>query len=337
MPYDSETMLAQQVDGHGRLISYLRLSVTDRCDLRCTYCMTERPVFLPKRDLLTPEELDQLAAAFIRRGVTKIRVTGGEPLVRKDIGEIFERLGRHVRTGGLRELTLTTNATQLAAHAEHLVRCGVRRVNVSLDSLDPQIYADITRGGRLDSALEGLEAAREAGLACKINIVALREQNADEIPSMIAWAHARGYEATVIEVMATADTGIDRRLQFYPLTALKDDLDTRWRLSPLARRTGGPARYWHVEETGGVLGLITPLTNNFCADCNRVRITSVGRLVLCLGQEDGVDLRAPMRGDGDLDRTIDAALRIKPLRHDFEEAFSEGRAAVSRPMSETGG
>lgn len=337
MAFDTQHAAAPQVDGFGRTISYLRLSVTDRCDLRCTYCMAARPTFLPKKDLLTTEELDALASTFIRRGVTKIRITGGEPLVRKDIGDLFARLGRHLETGDLAELTMTTNATQLEHYAEHLMACGVRRVNVSLDSLVPETYAEITRGGHLDDALRGLKAAKAAGLSCKLNVVALKDQNAAEIPDLIAWAHAEGHEVTLIEVMPTADTGHDRRQQFLPLTAVRDDLDTRWTLEPTARNTGGPARYWRVKETGGMLGLITPLTENFCAGCNRVRVTSTGRLVLCLGQEDGTDLRQTLRQGGDLDAVIDKALHVKPERHGFEEAFAAGRAAVGRSMSTTGG
>lgn len=336
MPFDTQTA-PPQVDGFGRAITYLRLSVTDRCDLRCTYCMAERPDFLPKKDLLSIEELEALAGTFIRRGVDKIRITGGEPLVRKDIGALFERLGRQVESGALRELTLTTNATQLEHHAAHLARCGVRRINVSLDSLDPETYARTTRGGDLSKALRGIAAAARAGIRCKLNVVALKDQNAADIPLLIEWAHRQGHDVTLIEVMPTADTGFDRRIQFLPLTAVREDLERRWTLSPLEDRTGGPARYWRVEETGGRLGLITPLTENFCAGCNRVRVTATGRLVLCLGQEDGVDLRHTLREGGDLDSAIDDALHAKPERHQFEEAYAAGRAAVSRPMSMTGG
>lgn len=337
MPFDADRPRPPLMDGMGRRITYLRLSVTDRCDLRCIYCMAERPDFLPKAEILSVNELETVASAFMARGTEKIRITGGEPLVRKDVGALIERLGRYVADGRLGELTLTTNATLLHRYADHLAANGVRRINVSLDSLCPETYRRMTRGGSLSAALRGLEAAKKAGLSCKINVVALRDENADEIPSLIAWAHGEGFEVTLIEVMPTADTGFDRRDQFLPLTAVRKTLEDRWHLDPLTRRTGGPARYWHVAETGGVLGLITPLTGNFCAGCNRVRVTATGRLVLCLGKEDGVDLRGPLRAGSNLDAVIDAALRGKPERHDFDEALAAGRAAVSRSMSTTGG
>ena len=329
MAFDANQSRPVQLDALGRAITYLRLSVTDRCDLRCTYCMAEQPDFLPKSKLLTYEQIEQIAEAFIQRGVRKIRVTGGEPLVRKDIGTLFTALGRFVQDGRLDELTLTTNATILDRHAEHLVACGVKRVNISIDSLRPDRFREITRGGDVEAVLRGIAAAKAAGLSCKLNIVALREQNADEIPDMITWAHSEGHEVTLIEVMPTADTGFDRRLQFLPLTAVREELEERWTLTPTSRSTGGPARYWKVEETGGMLGLITPLTENFCAGCNRVRVTATGRLVLCLGQEDGVDLREPLLRGEDLSAVIDQGLNFKPERHGFEEAYAERRAAVA--------
>lgn len=328
---------APLIDAFGRQITYLRLSVTDRCDLRCAYCMEERPKFMPSANLLNPAELETLAKTFIERGVKKIRLTGGEPLVRKDFTEILERVSRHIQPGRLEELTLTTNGTQLAAHATQLAQCGVRRINISIDSLDSGIYKKITRNGDLDKALEGIAAAKAAGLQCKLNVVLLRDQNADEIPDLIAWAHREGHDVTLIEVMATADTGIDRRRQFLPMSAIRESLDQHWNLTPITKNTGGPARYWKVEQTGGILGMISPLTENFCAGCNRVRVTASGQLVLCLGQEDGVNLRDALRGNGDLHAVIDNALSVKPERHGFNEAFDSGRSAVSRPMSATGG
>ena len=326
-------------DGFGRRITYLRLSVTDRCDLRCFYCMAERPAFLPKADLLTADELDRLAGAFVARGVTKLRVTGGEPLVRRDAGEVFARLGRHVASGALSELTLTTNATLLPRHAAGLAAAGVRRVNVSLDTLDPDAFRRITRGGDVAATLAGIRAARGAGLRVKINAVALKNEGAEHLPDLIAWAHGEGHDVTLIEVMPTADTGEDRRRQFLPLSVVRERLEARWTLTPSAHRTGGPARYWNVAETGGRLGLITPLTENFCGGCNRVRVTATGRLVLCLGQEDGTDLRASLRAgdEAGLHAAIDGALSGKPERHGFEEAYAARRQAVGRGMNTTGG
>ncbi|MCQ8184862.1 GTP 3',8-cyclase MoaA [Parvularcula maris] len=339
MAYDGQPIARPLTDGMGRTISYLRLSVTDRCDLRCTYCMAERPDFLPRRDLLTPDEIDRLAEAFISRGVSKLRLTGGEPLVRRDFAGIVRRLGRHVRSGALDELTLTTNATLLAQHAVLLADSGVRRINVSLDSLDPETYRRVTRGGDLSKALDGIGAAHQQGIRIKINVVALREDNAQELPGIIAWAHGEGHDVSIIEVMPMAETGVDRRRQFLPLSAVREELEKRWTLTPSAHRTGGPSRYWEVAETGGRLGFITPLTNNFCEGCNRVRVTATGRLVLCLGQEDGTDLRSVLRsGDGQaLDDTIDRALLGKPERHGFEEAYAAGTQAVTRGMNTTGG
>ena len=324
------------IDGQGRRVTYLRLSVTDRCDLRCTYCMPERMTFLPRRDLLTPGELDRLASAFIERGVTKLRITGGEPLVRPGAVDLIKGLSRHLSTGALSELTLTTNGTQLAGHAGRVAAAGVRRVNVSLDSVVPETYARVTRGGDVSRVLEGMAAARAAGIAVKINAVALARDNAHELDGLIEWAHGEGYGVTLIEVMPMAETGEDRLGQYLPLTGVRERLAERWTLTPSDARTGGPARYWDIAETGGRLGLITPLTENFCGGCNRVRVTATGRLVLCLGHEDGADLRAPMREGADVGAVIDAGLGTKPLRHDFERAYESGTARP-RHMNVTGG
>lgn len=329
------------IDRFGRQITYLRLSVTDRCDLRCTYCMAEHMSFLPRRDLLTLEELDTVARAFIARGVRKIRITGGEPLVRKGIMTLFEALGEQIGNG-LDELTLTTNATRLANHAEDLFRAGVRRVNVSLDSIDPERFREITRRGDLAQVMDGIEAAAAAGLQVKINTVALKHQNGDEIPVMVEWAHARGHEMTLIEVMPLGDTSEDRFDQYLPLTMVRDRLEARWTLSDLPDRDalGGPSRYVRVEETGGRLGFITPLTNNFCAGCNRMRVTCTGRIYMCLGQDDHVDLREALRGrapQAGLKAALNRALGAKPERHDFRiETPGEG-PALPRHMSVTGG
>ena len=329
------------IDRFGRQVTYLRLSVTDRCDLRCTYCMAEHMSFLPRRDLLTLEELDTVARAFIARGVRKIRITGGEPLVRKGIMSLFEALGEQIGNG-LDELTLTTNATRLANHAEDLYRAGVRRVNVSLDSIDPERFREITRRGDLAQVMDGIEAAAAAGLQVKINTVALKHQNGDEIPAMVEWAHARGHEMTLIEVMPLGDTSEDRFDQYLPLTMVRDRLEARWTLSDLPDRDalGGPSRYVRVEETGGRLGFITPLTNNFCAGCNRMRVTCTGRIYMCLGQDDHVDLREALRGhapQAGLDAALNRALGAKPERHDFRiETPGEG-PALPRHMSVTGG
>lgn len=329
-------------DRFGRHISYLRISVTDRCDLRCTYCMSERMQFLPKNELLTLEELDRVANVFIDRGVRKIRITGGEPLVRKDIGHLFDRLGQRLGSG-LDELTLTTNGTLLASHAENLYRAGVRRVNVSLDSIIPERFAEITRRGSLGQVLNGIDAALSAGLKVKINTVALKHQNADEIPSMIEWAHGLGMDMTLIEVMPLGETGEDRFDQYLPLPMIRDELETRWTLTPLPKvdPNGGPSSYVRVEETSGKLGFITPLTNNFCAGCNRVRITCTGRIYMCLGQDDHVDLRAALREapdkDGALRSALDRALGAKPEKHDFRIDRRGATPALPRHMSTTGG
>lgn len=333
---------APLVDQFGRQITYLRISVTDRCDLRCTYCMSEKMTFLPKSDLLTIEELDRVAQAFVRRGVQKIRITGGEPLVRKGMPELFERLGQ-LLGNGLDELTLTTNGTQLESHADMLARNGVKRINVSLDSLKEDQFERITRRGKLPQVLAGIDAALEAGLKIKINTVALKHENAAEIPEMIEWAHSKGLDLTLIEVMPLGDTGEDRIDQYIPLPMIQDELSRKWDLTPLAETgsNGGPSRYVRVAQTGGKLGFITPLTNNFCAGCNRVRVTCTGRIYMCLGQDDHIDLRAALRDsdtpDRDLDACLDRALLKKPERHDFRIEHRGQTPALPRHMSVTGG
>jgi cyclic pyranopterin phosphate synthase len=327
------------IDPFGRTISYLRLSVTDRCDLRCTYCMPERMTFLPRADLLSLAELDRLAAAFIRKGVRKLRLTGGEPLVRKDLMDLVASLSRFLDDGALDELTLTTNGTRLAHHAARLARSGVRRVNVSLDSLDPGTYSRITRGGRLEDAIAGVDSALAAGLRVKINAVALARDNLHELVALAEWAHARGAELTVIEVMPMGSVEADRAEQFVPLSEVRRRFEQRWALTDLARRTGGPARYVRTDE-GGTIGFIAPLTRNFCDGCNRVRVTCTGEMYLCLGQDARADLRAPLRAsadDGLLDAAIDAAIGRKPLGHDFALPVPEALPAVERHMSVTGG
>ena len=341
---DGHTALkpAPLTDRFGREISYLRLSVTDRCDLRCTYCMAEHMTFLPKKDLLSLEELQTVADAFIRRGVRKIRITGGEPLVRKDIMGLFEGLGDRLGSG-LDELTLTTNATQLETHAEALVKAGVKRVNISLDTLNPDMFREITRRGDYEKVMGGIEAGAAAGLKIKINTVALRHHNADEVPHMVEWAHARGYDMTLIEVMPLGITGEDRYDQYIPLFDIRDQLERRWTLTPEDARdaNSGPSRYVRIAETGGRLGFITPLTNNFCAGCNRVRVTCTGRIYMCLGQDDHVDLRAALRESSDpqaaLDEALDRALIAKPERHEFEINQRGQSPALDRHMSVTGG
>ena len=326
-------------DGFGRSVRYLRLSVTDRCDLRCTYCMAEAMTFLPKAQVLTLEELDRIAAAFIGLGVTKLRVTGGEPLVRKDVLTLFERLSRHLRSGALEEVTLTTNGSQLARMADDLARHGVKRLNVSLDTLDPEKYRRITRGGDLAAALVGIDAAKTAGMAVKVNAVALRHDNAAELPALVQWAHAGGMDITLIETMPLGAVDEDRTDQYLSLTDLRRDFSSFWTLTDLPLRTGGPARYVRVEETGGRLGFITPMSHNFCEACNRVRLTCTGTLHTCLGQDDATDLRAILRGGGDDQALADAirdAVIGKPKGHDFR--IGDGEApALTRHMSTTGG
>src|SRR5881394_2857941 len=328
------------IDPFGRTITYLRVSVTDRCDFRCVYCMAEEMTFLPKKELLTLEELDRVCSAFIRLGVKKLRLTGGEPLVRRDIMTLFRALGRHIREGSLDELTLTTNGSQLARYAGELRDCGVRRINVSMDTLDPAKFRAITRWGDLDKVLGGIEAARSAGLAVKINAVALKNLNEDEIPSLMEWAHGKGMALTLIEVMPMGDIGAGRIDQYVPLSLVRARLAKQYTLTDLDDNTGGPARYVRVSETSGKLGFITPMTHNFCESCNRVRITCTGTLHTCLGHEDASDLRKPLRASPDnelLGATIDRAIGLKPKGHDFIIDRRHNRPSVSRHMSVTGG
>jgi GTP 3',8-cyclase len=327
------------VDGFGRAIRYLRMSITDRCDLRCTYCMPERMIFLPRAEVLSLEELDRLATIFIGLGTRKLRLTGGEPLVRKGVVELVDRLSRHLRSNALDELTLTTNGTRLAEFAPALALCGVRRINVSLDSLDPAVFSRLTRGGNLDKVLAGLEAARSAGLKIKINTVALKEDNLAELPKLMAWAHGQEFDLTLIEAMPMGDIEADRADQFVSLSRVRAELAAVWTLMADDHTTGGPARYVRVKETGGRVGFITPLSHDFCDTCNRVRLTCTGVLHTCLGQEDATDLRAPLR-DGDADAAVIAAIRqgiaAKPRGHDFQIRRG-GAPAVARHMSTTGG
>ena len=327
------------VDPFGRSITYLRVSVTDRCDFRCVYCMAEDMTFLPKRDLLSLEELDRLCSAFVAQGVRKLRITGGEPLVRKNVMSLFRALGRHLATGALEELTLTTNGSQLGKYAAELADVGVRRVNVSIDTLDRDKFRAITRWGDLDRVLEGVAAAEAAGLKIKINAVALKDVNEHEIEHLMTWCHDRGYDLTLIETMPLGEIGDDRTDQYLPLNTVRARLAEKFTLEEIPYRTGGPARYLRVAETGGRLGLITPMTHNFCESCNRVRVTCTGTLYMCLGQEDAADLRAPLRaseGDELLHAAITAAIARKPKGHDFVIARAGG-PSVSRHMSVTGG
>ncbi|BAT61161.1 cyclic pyranopterin monophosphate synthase [Variibacter gotjawalensis] len=331
---------APYIDPFGRAITYLRVSVTDRCDFRCVYCMSENMSFLPKQDLLTLEELDRLCSAFIARGVRKLRLTGGEPLVRRGIMGLFESLARHRQSGALEELTLTTNGSQLAKHARDLKQNGVERINVSLDTLDAKKFREITRWGDLSKVLEGIDAAQAEGLKVKINAVALRGVNEDEIPAMIDWAHGRDMDMTLIEVMPLGDVGAGRLDQYLPLSMVRTRLAERYTLTELDYRTGGPARYVRVEETKGRLGFITPLTHNFCESCNRVRLTCTGTLFMCLGQEDAADLRTPLRASESnelLEAAIANAIARKPKGHDFIIDRRHQGPAVGRHMSVTGG
>ncbi|MEE8123431.1 MAG: GTP 3',8-cyclase MoaA [Alphaproteobacteria bacterium] len=332
---------APLIDPYQRRITYLRVSVTDRCDFRCVYCMSEDMTFLPKSEVLTLEELDRVCSAFIRLGVKKLRLTGGEPLVRRNVIALFESLGRHLNSGALEELTLTTNGSQLAKHARALAALGVRRVNVSLDTLNPAKFTAITRWGELDKVLAGLEAAKQAGLEVKINTVALKGVNDDELDRLIAWCGEQGFDMTLIEVMPMGDVGGETRLeQYWPLSMVRAELRRRWTLEDTDHRTGGPARYTVVKETGRRLGFITPLTHNFCESCNRVRLTCTGTLYMCLGQEDAADLRAPLRASDD-DELLRAAIREaitrKPKGHDFVIDRRHKRPALARHMSVTGG
>lgn len=330
----------QMIDPFGRAVTYLRVSVTDRCDFRCTYCMAEHMTFLPKKDLLTLEELDRICSAFIDKGVRKLRLTGGEPLVRKNIMHLIRGLSRHLKTGALDELTLTTNGSQLARYADELADCGVRRINVSMDTLDPDKFRTITRWGDLDRVIEGINAAQKAGIRVKINAVALKSFNEFEIPELIRWAHGRDMDMTLIETMPMGEIEFDRTDQYLPLSQLRTDLSQQFTLSDIPYRTGGPARYVNIAETGGRLGFITPLTHNFCESCNRVRLTCTGMLYMCLGQNDDADLRVAVRAsesDSILNDAIDEAISRKPKGHDFIIDRDHNRPAVARHMSLTGG
>jgi GTP 3',8-cyclase len=329
------------IDPFGRHISYLRVSVTDRCDFRCVYCMAEDMTFLPKADILSLEELDRLCSAFIRKGVKKLRLTGGEPLVRRNIMSLFRSLGRHLDSGALSELTVTTNGSQLARYADELRAAGVKRINVSLDTLDPEKFAAITRWGKLDQVLTGLDAAKRAGLAVKINAVALKGVNDGEFDRLIEWCGKEGFDLTLIEVMPMGDIGGETRIdQYLPLSVVRGQLQRRWTLDETDYRSGGPARYYNVRETGRRIGFITPMTHNFCESCNRVRLTCTGTLYMCLGQHDSADLRTPLRAsadDGLVDAAIEEAIARKPKGHDFIIDRRHAKPAVARHMSVTGG
>ena len=340
------------IDPFGRAISYLRISVTDRCDLRCVYCMQEQMTFLPRDELLTFDELERLGRLFVRLGTTKLRITGGEPLVRRDVMRLIHSLGQDIQPGGLQELTLTTNASQLARHADALVAAGVKRINVSLDTLDPDRFRAITRGGRLEQTLAGIQAAKAAGLRIKINTVALRGLNEDAIDDLITWCGAEGFDLCLIETMPLGETGESRLDQYLPLSILRATLEHRWTLTrelkPEAAAAGiapGPARYWRIAETGGRIGFITPLTDHFCDSCNRVRLTCTGTLFLCLGQEDQADLRTPLRAgasDQDMEALVRSAIARKPHKHDFMITADTGQPGMvpkqlTRHMNVTGG
>ncbi|MEE9455238.1 MAG: GTP 3',8-cyclase MoaA [Paracoccaceae bacterium] len=330
------------IDPFARAVTYLRVSVTDRCDLRCFYCMSENMTFLPKNDLLSLEELDRLCSTFIDMGVQKLRITGGEPLVRRGIMTFFDAMSRHLASGALHELTLTTNATQLHRFAQPLVDAGVRRINVSLDTLNPEKFKGITRWGRFQQVMDGIDAADKAGLKIKINAVALKGTNDDEIHDMVTWCGTRGFDLTFIEVMPMGDMGdADRLDQYWPLSDVRTELARRWTLKDIALNTGGPANYVEITETGGRVGFITPLTHNFCESCNRVRLTCTGQLYMCLGQEDEADLRAALRKTPDdqalLHKAITAAIARKPKGHDFDYSRQNIQGQMSRHMSHTGG
>ncbi|MEO1704529.1 MAG: GTP 3',8-cyclase MoaA [Pseudomonadota bacterium] len=340
--FDDATALEPQlVDPFQRAITYLRMSVTDRCDFRCVYCMSEKMTFLPKAELLTLEELDRLASNFIRLGVRKLRITGGEPLVRRDIMTFFNAMGRHVESGALDELTVTTNGSQLARFARDLYAAGVRRINVSLDTLDDQKFKEVTRWGRLAQVLQGLDEAQAAGLRVKLNTVALKGFNEDELFQLIEFCDARGMDITFIEVMPMGDLGNEDRLdQYWPLSDLKARLAERYTLTDISKRTGGPARYVRLAETGQTVGFITPLTHNFCESCNRVRVTCTGEIFTCLGQEGKSDLRTPLRASEDdaiLETAIRAAIGLKPRGHDFDYSRGVADGQMTRHMSHTGG
>ncbi|MDE1969495.1 MAG: GTP 3',8-cyclase MoaA [Alphaproteobacteria bacterium] len=329
------------IDPFGRHITYLRVSVTDRCDFRCVYCMAEDMAFLPKAEVLTLEELDRAASAFVRMGVRKLRLTGGEPLVRRNVMSLIRALGRHLTTGDLDELTITTNGSQLGRYAGELKAAGMRRINVSLDTLDPAKFTAITRWGKLDQVLDGLRVAKDAGLEIKINTVALKGVNDDELDRLVAWCGERGFDQTLIEVMPMGEIGEGARLeQYLPLSVVRAKLKSKWTLDETDYRTGGPARYYVVRETGRRLGFITPLTHNFCESCNRVRLTCTGTLYMCLGQQDAADLRAPLRAsesDAPLEEAIREAIARKPKGHDFVIDRRHPAPAVPRHMSVTGG
>jgi len=328
--------MSMLIDPFARTITYLRVSVTDRCDLRCVYCMAEDMTFLPRHEILSLEELARLCGAFIEAGVRKLRITGGEPLVRRNVLSLFETLGQRLGQG-LDELTLTTNGTQLARHAEALAHAGVRRVNVSLDTLDPDRFARLTRWGRIDQVFAGIFAARDAGLAVKINAVALRDENEHEIDGLVEWCGRHGFDLCLIETMPMGEIGASRADQYLPLSLVRARLARRWTLDESSYRTGGPARYVTIRETGNRLGFITPMTHNFCEDCNRVRLTVTGTLYMCLGQEDAADLRAPLRRGDDLQAAIYAAIARKPAGHDFVIDRKRASPSVQRHMSVTGG
>jgi cyclic pyranopterin phosphate synthase len=328
------------IDPFGREITYLRVSVTDRCDLRCVYCMSEDMTFLPKRDLLTLEELDRVCSTFVDLGVRKLRLTGGEPLVRRNVMSLIRALGRHLETGALDELTLTTNGTRLENFAKDLADAGIRRINVSLDTLDPEKFRTITRWGDLAKVMAGLDAAQSAGLQIKINTVAMRSVNDDEFNRMIEWCGTRGFDLTFIETMPMGDIDGDRTQQYMPLSLVRSELDKHWTLEDSDFKTGGPARYMDCVETGQRVGFITPMTHNFCESCNRVRLTCTGTLFMCLGQEDAADLRTPLRqseGNLPLTNAIHEAIGRKPKGHDFVIDRRQNRPAVQRHMSVTGG
>ena len=333
-------MAQQLIDSFGREITYLRLSVTDRCDLRCTYCMAENMTFLPRKDLLSLEELGTLCESFIKRGIKKIRITGGEPLVRRDLMSFIHKLSKHRISGKLDEITLTTNGTLLSRYAKELKQNGVERINISLDTLDPIVFTKLTRRNALEAVLKGIDTALEAGIKVKINTVALKDVNDREIPSLIEWAHNKNMDITLIEVMPLGDIDEDRVDQYIPLNAIRDNLEQRFTLNNVPLRTGGPARYVKIKETGGILGMITPLTNNFCAGCNRVRVTCTGQIYTCLGHGHKLDLRAAIRGDNsdaELERLLGIAMREKPEKHFFDISERGAKPTVARHMSVTGG
>ena len=331
---------SELIDPFGRPVTYLRVSVTDRCDFRCVYCMSEHMTFLPKRDLLSLEELDRLCSAFVAKGVAKLRITGGEPLVRKNIMWLFKALSRHLDSGQLEELTLTTNGSQLPRYANDLKACGVERINISLDTLKPDLFKAITRWGDFNTVMDGVEAAEKAGIRLKFNAVALKGVNEDEFEEMVRFAHGRGADLTLIETMPLGDIDGDRTDQYLPLSIVRARLMDRFTLEDIDYKTGGPARYVRVKETGGRIGFITPMTHNFCESCNRFRLTCTGTLYMCLGRDDAADLRAPLRANVDdaaLYDAIDAAIAKKPKGHDFIIERGRNKPAVARHMSVTGG